>query len=57
MISSASVARYGHESGEKCVLIQVFVLGTNEATVCGSASSAAAKMTGITPAMFTRSGM
>ena len=57
MISSASVARYGHESGAKWVLIQVFVLGTNEPIVCGSASSAAAKMTGITPAMFTRSGM
>ena len=33
------------------------VEGANELTVCGIASSAAAKMTGMTPAMFTRSGM
>ena len=33
------------------------VLGRNEPIVCGNASSAAAKMTGMTPAMFTRSGM
>ena len=33
------------------------VFGKNEPIVCGSASSAAAKMTGMTPAMFTRSGM
>ena len=37
--------------------MKVCVLGTNEPIVCGSASSAAAKMTGMTPAMFTRSGM
>ena len=29
----------------------------DELTVCGRASSAAAKITGMTPAMFTRSGM
>ena len=34
-----------------------WVPGANELTVCGSASSAAAKITGMTPAMFTRSGM
>ena len=33
------------------------VFGANDPIVCGSASSAAAKMTGMTPAMFTRSGM
>ena len=33
------------------------VIGANDEIVCGIASSAAAKMTGMTPAMFTRSGM
>ena len=37
--------------------MKVCVFGANEPNVCGSASSAAAKMIGITPAMFTRSGM
>ena len=57
MISSASTPRYVHELGEKCVLMNDCVPGANELTVCGSASSAAAKITGMTPAMFTRSGM
>ena len=57
MISPASTARYVQERGEKCALMKFCVLGRNEPSVCGSASSAAAKMTGMTPAMFTRSGM
>ena len=56
MISSASAARYDHERGEKCWLMKDCVLGANELTVCGKASRAAAKITGMTPAIFTRSG-
>ena len=37
--------------------MNVCALGEKEPNVCGSASNAAAKMIGITPAMFTRSGM
>ena len=44
-------------SARSAWLMNVCVLGANEPIVCGSASSAAAKMTGMTPAMFTRSGM
>ena len=37
--------------------MKCWLCGKNEPIVCGSASSVAAKMTGMTPAMFTRSGM
>ena len=40
----------------KCWLIQAWVCGKNWPIVGGNASSAAAKMIGMTPAMFTRIG-
>src|SRR2546430_614403 len=57
MIRIASSPRYGSDEGEKLLLIQLCVDGNIDATVGGSAMIAAAKMTGMTPAMFTRSGM
>ena len=57
MIRTASTIRYVQERCEKLALIQFCVLGRNEPTVCGSARIVAAKMTGMTPAMFTRSGI
>ena len=43
--------------GVKCALMNPCVCGKNCPIVGGKAMIAAAKMTGITPAMFTRSGM
>src|SRR5437762_2006473 len=57
MISSASMPMYHQELGWKWLFTNERVLGMNWPTVGGKAISAAAKMTGITPAMFTRRGM
>ncbi len=43
--------------GRKCSLTKSCVAGKNWPIVGGNAITAAAKMTGMTPAMFTRSGM
>src|SRR2546423_15474146 len=47
---------YSSEPYEKCALIHDCVEGKNCAIVGGNAITAAAKKTGMTPAMFTRSG-
>src|SRR6266536_817371 len=57
MIRTASMPRYWIEVAEKLLLIHDCVAGNIEAIVGGNARIAAAKMTGMTPAMFTRSGM
>ncbi len=57
MIRSASTNRYHQLDGRKFRLTKPVHDGMNSAIVGGSAMIAAAKMTGITPAMFTRSGM
>ena len=57
MIRKASIVRYWTDPYWKCLLMKVCVVGKKLATVGGSAMIAAAKMTGMTPAMFTRSGM
>ena len=57
MISVPSNKRYGSDEYWKCELMKLCVDGKNCAIVGGNAITAAAKMTGMTPAMLTRSGM
>ena len=57
MISSASMPRYWTEPYWKCWLMKLCDAGKKLAIVGGNAITAAAKMIGMTPAMFTRSGM
>src|SRR5215217_9720749 len=57
MISSASTLRYWIEPYWKWLLMKLCVDGKKLAIVGGNAITAAAKMIGMTPAMFTRSGM
>jgi hypothetical protein len=56
MIIPPSISRYSQSPGWKYVLTKSCVAGMYCAIVGGNASTAAAKMTGITPAMLTRSG-
>src|SRR3954453_16623715 len=57
MIRTPSRPMYSSEPYEKWALIQLWVVGKNCAIVGGNAITAAAKITGITPAMFTRRGI
>ena len=55
-IIAPSIKRYVRFPGWKWVLMKAWDLGKYCATVGGNARIAAAKMIGMTPAMFTRSG-
>src|SRR3989442_10942272 len=57
MIRNASVPRYWPEPYWKWLLMKLCEAGKKLAIVGGNAITAAAKMIGMTPAMFTRSGM
>ena len=56
MIRTPSIVRYAQSVCVKLRLIQGCVCGKNWPIVGGNAITAAAKMIGMTPAMFTRSG-